>query len=288
MWKSWSLFLALPLIAAGAAPSFYGAAFTSGGAATLYSVSSTGTATAIGPIGFNQVGAMDVSASGTLYGIGLSGGTSALITISTTTGAGTLVAPVTGGGWVTGGAAQDIAFRPSDGTLFAYQFGNIYTINTTTGAATRLGADGVGFPDGNGIAFSGSTLYYAGSNTPFTLNQSTGAATSVASLGFAPAFGTTNPRSPAMKFDPATNTLWAIVISGRAGAQTSLGTINTTTAAVTFVGGTQTGIDAFALAVPASSTTSSVPTLSSPMLAGLAVLMAGIGSLLARPAEARQ
>jgi hypothetical protein len=77
------LFLAFPLIALAAGPSFYGAAFTgSGGAATLYSVSSTGTATVIGPIGFNRVGAMDVSSGGTLYGIGSNGSNaSVLITI---------------------------------------------------------------------------------------------------------------------------------------------------------------------------------------------------------------
>jgi len=282
------LLLALPLVALGAAPSFYGAAFIgSGGAATLYSVSSTGTATAIGPIGFRQVGAMDVSSGGTLYGIGLNGsGTSVLITINTTTGAGTLVAPVTGGGWGTGSPAQDISFRPSDGKLFAYQQGTIYTINTTTGAATPVGADGVGFPNGNGIAFSGSTLYYAGSNTLYTINQSTGAATSVAALTFPPAFGTLGPRSPAMKFDPATNTLWAIVFSGFGSPQTSLGTVNTTTGAVTFVGGTQVGIDGLSLAVAPPPTTSGVPTMSWPVLAGLALLLAGLGSLLAKQAQA--
>jgi len=282
------LLFALPLIALGAGPAFYGAAFNGpGGAATLYSVSAAGTATAKGPIGFNRVGAMDVSSGGTLYGIGSNGSNvSVLITINTTTGAGTLVAPVTGSGWDTTSVAQDISFRPSDGKLFAYQNGNVYTINTTTGAATLVGSDGVGFPDGNAIAFSGSTLYYAGSQRLYTINQNTGAATLVVNLTFQPAFGSFSPRSPAMKFDPTTNTLWAIVVSGGGGgAQISLGTVNTTTGAVTFVGATQAGIDGLSLAT-APPSTSGVPTMSWPLLGGLAVLLAGLGSLLARQAQA--
>jgi hypothetical protein len=195
---------------------------------------------------------------------------------------------VTGGGWGIGSVAQDISFRPSDGKLFAYQNGNIYTINTTTGAATLVGSDVIGFPGGNAIAFGGSTLYYAGSQTLFTINQSTGGATFVVNLTFQPAFGS-GARVPAMKFDPTTNTLWAIVLSGgRGGAQTSLGTIDITTGAVTFVGGTQTSMDALALQPPAAPPppTSSVPSMSWPVLGGLAVLLAGLGSLLARQAQA--
>jgi hypothetical protein len=117
--------------AAIAGPVIYGAAYAGANApATLYNISSAnGTATPIGPIGFRTVSAMDFAPNGTLYGVGANAmGTFFLLTINTTTGAGTQVGP-------TGLNApfQDIAFRPSDGTLFGYSDGRIYTLNTTTG-----------------------------------------------------------------------------------------------------------------------------------------------------------
>ena len=98
----------------------------------------------IGAIGFQRVGALDFSPAGKLYGVGFDGANAVLLTINTATGVGTRVGSLGFGNLF----VQDIAFRPSDGTLFAFAEGFIFTINTTTGAATVLGDAGIGFPFG--------------------------------------------------------------------------------------------------------------------------------------------
>ena len=99
--NSWILGLAvvaLVVFASGAASAQYiGAAFTSGGPSTLYAIDSAGAATPIGPIGFLQVGGIDVDPhTGTVYGIGRrpGDGTRVLIRIDARTGAGTEIGPV--------------------------------------------------------------------------------------------------------------------------------------------------------------------------------------------------
>lgn len=261
----------------------YGSAFAgSGGAATLYTIDpATGVATAVGPIGFAQVGALAFALDGsTLYGVGFDSGSgeSILITIDTATGAGTLV-----GSLGVTDFAQDIAFRPADGTLFAYVEGSIYTINVGTGAATLVGDTG-DFPDGNAIAFQGSTLLLSNSGgggangTLQSINQSTGAVSDVVDLTYASGFSTDNPRAAGMKFDPATGTLFAAIITGSGGTSTRyLGTINTTTGAVTDVGTSVAGLDAIAIAgiaPPAAPT--GVPTLSEWAMMVMIVLIAAV------------
>lgn len=94
----------------------YGSAYTGPlGPATLYRLSmANGAATPVGPIGFDNVGALDFAPNGTLFGVGYNGSDSILITINPATGAGTLI-----GSLGETQFTQDIAFRPSDGTLFA-------------------------------------------------------------------------------------------------------------------------------------------------------------------------
>src|SRR5664280_2916826 len=144
--SSWIKRIALMAICAGALvnqvraadPVIYSSAYTGpGGAATFYSVNPiTGAATSIGAIGFNQVGAISFDTSGTLYGVGnrVSDGAQVLLKINTATGAGTQVGATT-----LSANVQDIAFRNSDGALYGYSGGDIYTFNITTGAATLLG-----------------------------------------------------------------------------------------------------------------------------------------------------
>jgi hypothetical protein len=292
MYKTAFLLLALPF-GAVAAPAIFGAAYAGPTApATLYSInSSTGAATSIGPIGFATVSAMDFAPNGGLYAIGLSGGsTGVLIQINPSTGAGTLVAPISGGRWAPG-PAQDMAFRPSDGTLFAFQSGLLYTINITTGAATLVGSDAVGFPDGCGITFAGASLYLAGSQQLYTLNQNSGAATLGTAMTFAPAFGSSGPRFPAMKTDMTTGTIWGVVFSGSgSGSQASLGTLNPSTGAVTFIGSTQQGMDALALRAGGSGgAVIGVPALSTGALFLTAVLLLGMAWLaFLRPRSAER
>ena len=60
---------------AGAAPLIYGTAYSGPrSATTLYSISAaTGAATAVGAVGFNQVGALAFAPNGALYGVGQNG-----------------------------------------------------------------------------------------------------------------------------------------------------------------------------------------------------------------------
>ena len=272
-------------LAVNAAPLIYGSAYVgSTGPATLYRISPVnGAATAIGPIGFARVGSLDFSPNGTLYGVGSNGSTTVLITINTTTGAGTQV----GSMGIANNPFQDIAFRPSDGTLFGYASGSLYTINTATGLATLVGPDGLGFPDGNGISFLGSTLYYANQTALYTLNQSTGAATAVVSMTYPAAFGSTEneDRPPAMKFDHTTGILWAIVVNGTSDSaqQFSLATINIGTGVATFIGATQTGLDGLAIAQNIAPPT--VPALTPSALVALAILLGALTLIILRSSQ---
>lgn len=111
----------------------------------LYSINpATGVVTLVGAIGFNDVFALGFDNAGILYGIS----PSQLLTVNTTSGAGTAVAPVS---LV---SAFDLAFRPEDNAMFVADSGtsSLYTMNPATGAATLVG------PYGNtanivGIAF---------------------------------------------------------------------------------------------------------------------------------------
>src|SRR5579862_6767035 len=110
-----------------AAGTIYGTAYGDRGApASLYTLSpTTGAATLVGAIGFNQVGAIAFGPGNVLFGVGTNGtGTAVLITINTTTGAGTLVAPITGLLGSCCGVASDISFRPADGVLFLREGGD--------------------------------------------------------------------------------------------------------------------------------------------------------------------
>src|SRR5262249_51650642 len=129
----------------------------------------------IGSIGFQRVGAIDFSPSGTLFGVGVDGANAVLITIDTKNRTRTPVRSLGQGNLF----VQDIAFRPSDGALFAFAEGLIFTISTTTGKATVLGDSGLGFPFGNSLAFQGTTLFYANESALFTIDQTTGKATLV-------------------------------------------------------------------------------------------------------------
>jgi hypothetical protein len=247
MMHQWMRLAAIPVLLAGSvwSQSIFGAAYSGPGRpATLYAISpTTGAAGVIGPIGAATVSSIAFAPDGvTLYGVGIVGGLTnfELIKINTSTGAGTPI-----GATGLSGPCQDMAFR-SDGTLFCYSAGGIFTINTTTGVATLVGSTG-GFPDGNGLAFLGNVLYTANQNELDTINQSTGAATLAIPLIYSSAFGGGESRAAGMKFHP-NGTLYAAVTTGLGAAGTSsLGIINISTGAVTRVGPTAAGMDALAI-----------------------------------------
>jgi hypothetical protein len=233
----------------------YGIAYTgSGGASTLYTINTgTGAAAPVGPIGFNQCGAMDFSSIGTLYATCVTTDISAtpvLVTINTATGLGTQVGTGTG----LSSQITDMSFRNSDGKLFAFDStsGNLNTIDTGTGVGTPVGLVSL-FGNGNAMDFSTiDTLYFAVSGTWNKLDQNSGAGTHLGNLIFpsGPYSGTYCPRLNAMDFEPGSGVLFASLRNGNiceASSANSLVTVdNTITGIVTTIGATQLGLDAIA------------------------------------------
>jgi hypothetical protein len=244
------------------------------GAATLYvtTPSPEGIVTSggiIGPIGFQRVGALDFSPSGTLYGVGFNGTQTVLITIDTATGAGTQVGSL----GIGNAPVQDIAFRPSDGVLFGYAVGTIITIDTTTGLATIVGDTG-SFPLGNALAFRGTTLFNANEAELRTIDQTTGQPTVVTNITYHPAFGQI-PRPPAMKFDPTGTTLYALV--NGVNRPPTLGTIDPVTGQTTAIRSIPFWADGMAITIgPLPPGVTAVPTLSEwAQIAMVAALIVG-------------
>jgi hypothetical protein len=147
----------------------------------------TGAAVLIGSIGANAAGDMAFNSSGVLFAWLKSGN---LVTINLTTGASTVVGPA-GAPFVNGGAVSFVG-----GVLYAAVGGSdgpLYTVNTSTGAATA-GPTLTGAPIDGGMAAmttSGSGVLYAVdsdmSSSPttsrlVTINTTTGAVTQVAAL----------------------------------------------------------------------------------------------------------
>ena len=245
-----ALSLALLGASGASAQTIFGAAYNGPNApATLYVISPVnGAATVVGPIGAATVSSIAFAPDGvTLYGVGLVAGQFKLLRINTSTGAGTPIGLTN-----LSGPCQDMAFR-SDGKLFCYGGGSIFTLSTSTGASTLVGDTG-DFPDGNGLAFSSASILYTANQRELdSVNQSTGAITLVVPLTYSPAFGGFS-RASAMKFHP-NGTLYASVITGSnaiadisiASGAASLGIINISTGAVTRVGPTVAGLDALAI-----------------------------------------
>lgn len=298
MTRNWirriGLSVLLGLAAAGTqAQVLYGS--TGGGgnpAAQLGTINqATGAFTPIGAIGFAVTGLAVHPTTGVLYGS--TGGSSpvspnSIITINTTTGAGTLVGAAGGGC-----TPADITFR-SDGVLFGWCEGpdSLATFNLGTGAATIVGASGLG-TFGSGIAFdNGGTLYYAGSGGSGmfrTINPATGAPTNVAALTGAPQpGGSVN----AMANNPTTNVLFAVnAASAGLGSATNLVTINKATAVVTNIGASVANLDGIAFAPLAAGAGASipVPTLSewATILLALLIAAAAVVALRRKPTQRR-
>jgi len=161
---------------------------------TLYIIDpSTGAGTPVGGMGAGVNGIAIRPGTGTLFGAtegsaGSSLPADNLITINTTTGAGTVVGPFMLPRFVSIG---DLAFDPLAVTPALYGWstaaGNdLYRINVSTGQATLVGPSGFSSPFGSGIAFNPSGVLYLtaeGTKGPLrTVNTATGTTTVVATL----------------------------------------------------------------------------------------------------------
>ena len=184
----------------------------------LYNINPlNGAASLIGDIGYRLVSGIAFDSAGNLYGIGETHanpgggpppfGDLVLLTINRTTGQGTVV----GGPLGVTAQFQDIAFRNSDGQLYAYASGDLYTINKISGAAALVGP--TGNPEiGIGLAFSNSdSLYSASWNHLQGINPGTGAGANLLQLNY-PTGGTPNVTGMDYEYvSSPTGVLWAAV-----------------------------------------------------------------------------
>jgi hypothetical protein len=141
----------------------------------LFSVNtSTGSLTQIGGITGNNMASFGSTTTG-LYGLAGSGSQSVatLFSISPQTGAITAIGPI-GSSIIGNGQGSYARLSVGSSTLYMENNSNLYTINTTTGAATPVGTT-----DSNGyltsvLLFENGT-YYTGSGSVFgTINVATG------------------------------------------------------------------------------------------------------------------
>ncbi|MGZ4973355.1 MAG: DUF6923 family protein [Limisphaerales bacterium] len=163
--------------------------------------------------------------TGVLYGS--TGGKTGtlLLTINPTNALVTVV-----GSYGTAGTMADLAFDPS-GHLYGISASggaNLYTINTATGTATKVGPSGVSFTEGGGLAISPAGVFFASpTHTQFgTYDPTTGVYSNITNP-FKPAGATAS--YAAMAFDG--NTLYGmdlgtpthLVIFDAAGNVTDIG-----------------------------------------------------------------
>ena len=200
--------IALLPLAAAAEPIGYAAGFD-----TLYRIDhATGKATAVGPIGFNDVEGLAFAADGTLYGVADatagsgSGVTDLLVRINPQTGAGTLVAPLAGLAGLGPGGNLDygLAFT-CDGRMWAASdtTTQLWEVTPSTGATRLVASTGTTL---SGLAGRGLELYglsVAPTPTLYTVNVTTGATTSLGTLNVG---GVVDDAG--LDFD-STGTLWA-------------------------------------------------------------------------------
>ena len=234
-----SLFAAAP----SRADTLYGVAQPGGGPtspSTLYRINEiTGTATPIGPIGFNGVGGIDFQpVTGKLYGVGKNGaGTNVLIIIDIKTGQGTEVGTLTGISTGGSGGLFDVSFRNSDRVLFLAALDDpdvaVYTVDVETGVTTSVGITGfLGSGNGFGFTLADDLFLMSGPNLA-SINQGTGVGTGVTTFSFAGFPVLTGPSLTAMDARPADGAIWVSVNDGSMGSGPNyIATVDTVTGSV--------------------------------------------------------
>ncbi len=188
----------------------------------LYTIDlATGVATAIGDVGFDDVGGLAFQpGTGVLFG--LDEESDRLITINLATGAGTAVGSL-GFDFLDAGLSFD-----SSGKLFAssdLSAAGVYSVNPATGAAAFLSNVD---PDPSGLAFFGNTLFGASddgdtANDFVTVDRITGVSIDIGDLV------NMDADEPGLDFD-ASGVLWGV-----SAVNTQTFTINTTTGLATAV-----------------------------------------------------
>ncbi len=193
------------------------------GSGSLYRIDpGSGTAYAVGETGISDWSALAVDPNGVMYATQFFGG---LFKIDPLTAAADLIGP-------TLDALDDLAFRSSDGSLFAAtDFSQFGTIDVTTGSGTvvaNLGCCGTG-----GLAFSADdTLYQTQRDDLKILDPTTGQTTSLGRLQTPPGLSLFD--TYAIDFRPGSNDLFVLYEAYPA----RLGVIDPSTAQLTDIGPT--------------------------------------------------
>lgn len=223
----------------------------------------TGAPSAIGPIGFNRVGAIDFHPiSGALYGVGrrTSDGVDVLITIDVATGLGTEVGPLLG--TAAGAGHFDLSFRSSDAALFLLAFDPLdqdqvalFRVDPATGEATEIGSGTGTLAPGNALGFDRlDALFHVdgdldGPSPPalYSVDPLAGTSSFLRTLSFIGFPALDRGAINALDFNPATDAAYVAVNDGGAGSGPNyLGTLSPATGQVANVGVTVTGLDGLA------------------------------------------
>ncbi|HXW00952.1 MAG TPA: hypothetical protein VEC93_21245 [Anaerolineae bacterium] len=232
-----------PSVACGTATLYGVATEVDSNLSTLYSIDpASGAGILIGPTGFEDVRGLDAVSTTILYATGqTSTGTDVLLTINPCSGLGTQVGPL-------GFSESDISFRNADSVLFGFSdnANELTTIDSSTGAATLVGATGI-TGTGNGLAFSpGDVLFHADDINLNTLNQATGVTLTTVALTFSPPI-TSSPEINALEFQPTTGILFGSLDNDTPSDNESyLTTIVTGTGVINIVGQSVNGLNALA------------------------------------------
>jgi len=182
-----------------------------------------------GGMGFSDVDGLAFSTSGLLYGV--DDDTNKLLSIDITTGVATAV-----GSLQTPGSTSfnDMGLAFIGNTLYMSSttssgVGSLFTVNTSTGAASLVGNFGGSLKVRSLGAYGGVLYGWSNVDTLVTLNTTTGAATTKGSFGLHPV----TIGQDGMDVDPATGTIWSIAeVEGRTytlDALTGAATIRATT-----------------------------------------------------------
>lgn len=227
--------------AAGAAPLIYATTYAGPHASILHSIQpATGAATAIGPIGFGQVGALAFAPDGSLYAVGKNGADKwVLLKIDLVSGRGTAAGP-------TGLDLpfHDIAFR-ADGKLFGYvrrssansKSGSVYLIDTTSGLASFTGNTEAASDDCAPVAISSDKALYSVGQRSLENIGATNSGPKIA-LHFSPSFGSAQVQASTVKFDAGSGMLWALMQTGGGASGNYLANIDLKTGNVSALGPT--------------------------------------------------
>jgi uncharacterized repeat protein (TIGR01451 family) len=220
-------------------PGLYGAAHQGEeGSSLFYFVdSASGAATLVGPVGFDEVTAMDFGPGRRLFAVGRRDGASYLLTIDPCTGLGTAIGPT---GLAPGIRVTDFAYRKSDRTLFALVApGNeLASVDTATGALTRLGSVAGSDPVGGLASDASGALLHAANSTLWRLNAASLVESAVAPLTFTSASDNA-PNLKALDSSPAGA---LVALLQKSPLQDYLAEVDAVSGVVTVVGATQPGL----------------------------------------------